>query len=488
MKSKKQIHVKLYLVGIILVCLLNFLFSCKKDPSIPVFGDYPNEVGKIIANKCATPGCHNNSSYQAAANLNLSSFKTLFQGSSNGSPVIPFRSDFSSLCYFINTYSDLGPINNPSMPVNGAVLSKEEVNTIKTWVNQGAPDINGNIMWADNPNRKKYYVLNQGCDVVTVFDANTQLPMRYITVGNKTNTPELPHMIKISPDGQYWYVVFVANTILQKYKTSDDSFVGEINLGNDQNWNTITISNDSKKAYCVSWQASSRLAIIDIEHMVLLHNVGGGNFSDAHGVALNSSNDTIYITRQTGNYIYKIDTALNNGFQEVSLDGNLPNQTSSLDPHEITFSPDGTKYFVSCQKSNEVRVMNTNNDALLHTISTGQYPLEFAKSIIRNKLYVTCENDPGTSNTLGSVTVIDMTTYQSSNYHVGYQPHGIAIDETNGYLIVANRNILSNGPAPHHTGVCGRNGFVNYFDINTMQLLSKKTEVASDPYSVIVRP
>jgi hypothetical protein len=39
-------------------------------------------------------------------------------------------------------------------------------------------------MWSDNPNRKKYYVLNQGCDVVTVFDAETQLPMRYITVGN----------------------------------------------------------------------------------------------------------------------------------------------------------------------------------------------------------------------------------------------------------------------------------------------------------------
>jgi hypothetical protein len=37
-------------------------------------------------------------------------------------------------------------------------------------------------------------------------------------------------MIRTSPDGQYWYVVFVANNILQKYKTSDDSFVGEVNL------------------------------------------------------------------------------------------------------------------------------------------------------------------------------------------------------------------------------------------------------------------
>jgi DNA-binding beta-propeller fold protein YncE len=84
--------------------------------------------------------------------------------------------------------------------------------------------------------------------------------------------------------------------------------------------------------------------------------------------------------------------------------------------------------------------------------------------------------------------VIDMTTYQSTKYMVGYEPHGIAIDETNGFVIVASRNTGVTGPVPHHTGVCGRNGFVNYFNINTMQLLSKKTEVAADPYSVSIRP
>jgi YVTN family beta-propeller protein len=283
-------------------------------------------------------------------------------------------------------------------------------------------------------------------------------------------------------------VVFVANNILQKYRTSDDSFVGEVSLGAYQNWNTIAISNDSKRAYCVAWQANSRLAIVDLENMSLKYNVGGGNFTDAHGVALNKTNDTIYITRQTGNYIFKIDTALN-GFSEVVIDGSgIPNQTSSLDPHEIIFSPDGSKYFVTCQKSNEVRVLNTANDVLLQTINTGQYPLEFVMSSSKNKLYVVCQDEPSSiPNTKGCVTVIDMTTYQSSNHSVGYQPHGIALDEVNGYVIVASRN-LANGPTPHHTGVCGRNGFVNYFNINTMQLLSKKTEVASDPYSVFVRP
>ena len=488
MKKHKHISLKNSLVVFSFSLLFIVFYSCVKDPAIPVFGDYPEEVGEIFANKCSTPGCHNSASYKACADLNLSSFTTLFQGSNNGSPVIPYRSDFSSLCYFINTYEELGPINAPTMPINANALSKSEVQIIKNWIENGAPDINGHVMWSDNPNRKKYYVLNQGCDVVTVFDAATQLPMRYITVGNNPLVSESPHMIRTSPDGKYWYVVFVANNILQKYRTSDDSFVGEVSLGAYQNWNTIAISNDSKRAYCVAWQANSRLAIVDLENMSLKYNVGGGNFTDAHGVALNKTNDTIYITRQTGNYIFKIDTALN-GFSEVVIDGSgIPNQTSSLDPHEIIFSPDGSKYFVTCQKSNEVRVLNTANDVLLQTINTGQYPLEFVMSSSKNKLYVVCQDEPSSiPNTKGCVTVIDMTTYQSSNHSVGYQPHGIALDEVNGYVIVASRN-LANGPTPHHTGVCGRNGFVNYFNINTMQLLSKKTEVASDPYSVFVRP
>ena len=189
---KKQIQISRRNLLIIFSFLFTFIlfFSCTKDPAIPVYGDYPEAVGKIFANKCATPGCHNSSSYKACADLDLSSFSSLFKGSNNGSPVIPFRSDFSSLCYFINTYEELGPINAPTMPINGNALSKAEVETIKNWIDNGAPDINGNIKWSDNPNRKKYYVLNQGCDVVTVFDAETQLPMRYITVGNKNGIPE----------------------------------------------------------------------------------------------------------------------------------------------------------------------------------------------------------------------------------------------------------------------------------------------------------
>lgn len=479
---------KYYFIKISFIGILFFIFSCTKDSAPLKLGDYPTEVGKIMVFKCATQGCHNNTSYEAAAGLNLSSYSNLFKGSTNGSPIIPYRSDFSSLCYFINTYAEYGLTNLPTMPLNENALSKSEVKTIKDWIDNGAPDINGNIMWSDNPSRKKYYVLNQGCDVVTVFDTETQLPIRCISVGNKPNVAESPHMIKVSPDGNYWYVVFVGNNILQKFKTSDDSFVSEINLGTQQNWNTITISDDGKKGYCMAWP-NGNIAVVNLQTMQLIHyftNV----FINGHGTALNKTNDTLYVTSQTGNFIYKIDTGFNIPPIQIRLDPTqIPSSTSSLDPHEITFSPDGTKYFVSCQNSNEIRVLSTIGDNLLQVIPTGIYPLEMAKSYSTNKLYVTCQDDPNSNPKIkGSVTAIDMNSYAYTNYKVGYQPHGIAIDELNGYVIVASRNYNTSGPTPHHSGVCGRNGFVNYFNLFTMELLNKKTEVASDPYSITIRP
>lgn len=484
-KIKHQLTL-LLLTGVSITLVIS---SCTKDSAPPLFGDYPTEIGKIFTYRCATSGCHNESSAGGAAGLSLATYASLFKGSVNGSPVIPYRSDFSSLCFFINTFDDLGPKNQPTMPLNSNPLSRSEVETIKAWIDAGAPDINGNVMWADNPNRKKYYVLNQGCDVVTVFDADTQLPMRYITVGNNAGIAEIPHRIEVSHDGQYWYVIFTGNSIMQKYRTSDDSFVASVSLGPYQNWSSMIISNDDKRAYCISWQPGSRLAVVDLENMVLKNNVGGGNFIDGHGVALNKNNDTLYITKQYGNYIYKIDTALN-GFNEIIIDGSSSTVGSpgTIDPHEIMFSPDGSKYFVSCQASNEVRVMSTHGDHLLQVINTGTFPQEMAKSVTKNKLYISCSEGMSGSNTRGSVTVIDMGTNAATIYPVGYQPHGIALDEANGYVIVASRNVNTSGPAPHHSSVCGRNGFVNYFDLNSMQLLDKKTEVASDPYSVSVRP
>lgn len=464
-------------------------FSCTKDKAYPLMGGFPTEVGTIFSYKCSVAGCHNAQSFGAASGLNLISWSALFQGANSGSPVIPFRSDFSSLCYYVNTNPAMGIVNKPTMPLNGKPLSDAEVKTLRDWIDAGAPDINGKIMWADDPQRPKFYVANQGCDVVTVFDARTNLPMRYITVGNKPNIAESPHKIAVSPDGQYWYVLFVGNNILQKYRTADNTLVAELALGPDQNWNTMTISANGTKGYCISWQSSSRLASVDLVHMQVIQYMGGFA-TPVHGSCLNKTNDTLYVTSQTGNFIYKLDTGLASINQVVLQPGQPINTSSSLDPHEIMLSPDGTKYFVTCQKSNEVRVMSVATNQLIQSIPCGVFPQEIAMSPLKNKIFVTCMEDSVTFGSgRGVLSMIDMSSYQVSNYKVGYMPHGVGVNEALGYIYVSSRNIFTSGPTPHHTSVCGgRNGFVNYFNLATMQLLTKKTEISSDPYGLAVKP
>lgn len=479
-----MIRKSLYIFSSLLIALA---FSyCRKDVGKSILGNYPNEIGKIIIYKCATSGCHNDASYMACDGLNLSSWENLFKGSNSGSPVIPYSSKFSSLCYFINTYPDLGIINKPTMPFTSAPLSRDEVTLIKNWIDAGAPDVNGFVKWSDNPNRKKIYVTNQGCDVVTVFDSETMLPIRFVEVGNNPGI-EVPHMVKVSPDGKYWYVVFVNNNILQKFRCSDDVLVGTAYLGANFDWNTLTITKDSKKAFCVAWTSNGHIASVDLDQMKLIRNYGG--FVFPHGAALTAANDTLYVTAQTGNFLYKLDTAFAITPVQVSLDGLPPSTTSSLDAHEIILSPDSTTFYITCQKINKICWFDIGTNTTITNIATGVYPQEMVISKAKNKMYISCPYDSVTFlGNYGCVYEMNLLNNTMTPIRVGSMPHGIGVDETKNTLYVASRNILSNGPAPHHTGVCaGRNGFVQTVNMSTHQVSTKRTEISIDPYSVNVR-
>ncbi len=477
---------RLFSVCVIVIILCN---GCTHDKGIPDYNNYPDDIGKIFFTRCATAGCHTDDSKGAAAGLSLESWDRLFEGGTGGSSVIPFRYEYSTLFSSINTFSNLGITGLPAMPFNQEHLTREEVVLMKNWINNGAPDRNGIVKFADNSNRKKFYVANQGCDVVTVFDQETLLPMRYIDVGNTAGT-ESPHMVKVAPDGQFWYVVSLQGNSLQKYRTSDDSFVGEAILG-VKNWNTFSISNDGQKAYIIDWGNNGDIAEVDLNSLAVAHNNG---YNYPHGSCLNPAGDTLYVTQQTGSSrLYKIPVNYFSTFTEINLYTTPP--ANSLNPHEVLFSPDGTKYFVTCQGSSELRIFQQGTDLLLAIIPVGSLPSEMAVSASKNYLFVSCPEDtvsfPGRR---GAVWVIDINTDAAiKTIYTGHQPHGLAVDDDKNRVYVANRNATQDGPAPHHAGVCGgRNGYVTFIDMSTLTLLKqgtndKKIEISVDPYSVAVR-
>jgi DNA-binding beta-propeller fold protein YncE len=162
-----------------------------------------------------------------------------------------------------------------------------------------------------------------------------------------------------------------------------------------------------------------------------------------------------------------------------------------LKPHDALFHPDGSKYFVTCQNTDEVRVYNSANDKLLAVIPTGDFPQELAISTKRNLLFVSCmEDESSFINTKGSVYVIDMASLMVvKKLNSGYQPHGLAVDDQQDLLLIANRNASIDGPAPHHTTECGgRNGYVTYANLSTLEMVTnRKIEVSVDPYFISIR-
>ncbi|MGI9192277.1 MAG: c-type cytochrome domain-containing protein [Chitinophagaceae bacterium] len=467
--------------------------ACRVDPPQTQTA-YPVEIERIMLTRCAQSGCHNNQSAVNAANLNLSSFTDLLKGGNSGAVVVPFSPEQSTLFQFINTYNDLGPIAKPTMPINLPPLSREEVLLIKNWILKGCPNRNGEIPFSSNAaTRPKAYISNQGCDGVSIVDAETRLVMRYVKIGGNLTQIENPHCLRVSPNKQSWYVCYSSGQYFDAFDAVADTLRQRTFLGNG-NWNILKVTPDSRYVSVTDFSNNGKWIEMDAQTLAIRRSISGnGILTFPHGIAYSKTQDTVYVTAQYGNMIYRLIPAIPQ-IDAISLQpGQAPVTTPQLlDPHEVLMSPNYQYYFITCQASNEVRVMRTGYDTLVAVIPTGTYPLEMALSAKRNELYVVCQedNNPNYPGFKGSVYVIDMQTYAVKRkiYERFYQPHGIAVDDTRGELYVASRNADPNGPAPHHVSACdGRNGFFHVLDLTSYQVLRASSELSVDPYSLDVK-
>lgn len=487
---------------LLFVFLFPWLTACEYDvlEQPTQAGLYPAEIENILISRCATPGCHTPVSKDAAGGLDLSSWEAMFRGTNNGSVTIPFRSDFSLLCYYTNVDSGLGLVAQPTMPINGTPLSTLEYLKLRDWIDAGAPDRTGTVKYSGDPLRHKFYVVNQGCDVATVFDADSRMAMRMVDLGvlPGASPPESPHNIKVTPDGKYWVVVFLNADMVQVFDATTDQSVKTIPIGGGVagGWNTVVVSKDSKKAYAVDY-TNGRIAFVDLiagtSQTKGPFPITGNSAPNLHGIALSRNDDTLYVTCQEISRILKIPVNDPAGYEEVNINPLGPWQLPfPMKPHELVFSPDYSKYFITCQDTNvnQVRVFSTSTDQLVQVIPVGKVPLEMALSTSRNVLFVTNTEDDFYPDVTGSISVIDLASLtEIKRIKVGWQPHGIAVDEIKDVVYVANRN-FTGGPAPHHSASCaGKNGYMSIIRLSTLQRdLDFRPEVSVDPYAVSVRP
>jgi len=467
--------------------------------------DFPSDVGKIMIGKCAISGCHNAASYQNCNGLLLDTWAHLFNGSNNGASVIAYSPKYSPLLYFVNTDSSRGTVAIPVMPQSTTAmpqspLTADEYATLKNWITSGAPDKDGNIPFAANPDtRQKIYITQQGCDLVAVIDAKSNLVMRYIPVGMNASTIESPHSISMSSDGKFACVSFLAGTYIQKIDTRTDTVVASMPVGIGS-WNIVYIAPGDTSLIATDWVGDGMVIFGNATTMQMepwLTGKGSGLFVYPHGITTNAAADTVFVTAQYGNVVYRYSPTLPY-YTTVSLNGKPPATTNAGDstspnPHEITMSPDYSKYFVSCQGTNEVRVLDAHSNAILDSIPVGTFPQEMAISLTHPYLFVACMEDAANPLTgrRGSVYVINYNTFEvvAKLYGDFYQPHDLGVDDINGTIYIASTNANPSGPAPHHATACGgRAGWYTIYDLNKLQPKNNiRYEMTVMPYSVGVR-
>lgn len=473
-------------IHLVAVIFLVQLSSCTYDNFGPAYDTgFPQSVENIVITRCAVTGCHTDNDKDAAAGLSFETWNSMFKGGRGGATVIPFRTDFSTLMYYTNTYPDFGSISlQPVMPFGSQKLSYDEVALLYNWIQRGAPDKNDFVKFSDHQDKQKFYICNRGCDVVTVLDAESGLAMRYIDVGIRDDIEE-PVMVKVSPDKLFWYVIFYHGTVIQKFRTADNSYVGQINIGTGF-WTSITITNDSRKAFITDAQPNGKIIYVDLENMQTITSWTSGLIYP-YDSFVDSSSSVLFVAPQQGNYIYKINITdpFSPVINEVPLETGAPvDYNSSLDPSSILFNADETKYFVTCLMSSELRIMQTSNDSLLSVIPLASNPSRLYLSSSTPYLFVSCMGAPNTNHVSAIYVINAQTNSYVTDLYAGNESRGIVMDEAGKKLYVANRNVT--GGSAHHAPLCsGKNGYITIIDVNTLQLLPDyKAEVSVEPYDI----
>lgn len=474
-----------------MTCVL--VAGCRGESVEELEGDYPEEIAVILRNTCATPGCHTTQSAAGAGGLNLETYHDLFEGCRGGSPVVPYSPDLSFLLYSINTDTSLGPILLPTMPLNQTSLSAEEYNTLQQWISAGAPNASGVEAFPAEEDRRKWYIGHNDCDQVAVFDAESQQVMRYVTIGNNPDFVEEVADIQVTPDGEDWFLVFGnTNNYIQRYSSLTDAKVADIVLG-DYFWDAVVFSPDSRLAFVSNnyWQ---KLAVVDLSSNSLL----GTPIAFPQpilGTAVHPGRKEIYLIRHRNQGLYVVDYNDEGGLsnrREVDLVQSAPFEgAAGIAPQQIFFLPDGSKFFVTCWNSQEVRAYDGQTNALLEVISVPSAPQKMAYSESTDHLFVSCSDDTiswgGAPLKRGSVVAINTTQLQAEQIiYAGFQPHAMWVDEASGILVVPNRNNNVLGPASHHSSSCGeKNGYVTLIDLQTLELVPDyKSEILADPIAI----
>lgn len=489
--KKKVILVISAICGVLAVNSINFM-GCDSG-GLTATGEpvsFTRDIQPILAQNCNFPGCHNSTDKQSG--IDLTSWAALMKNGSNfGAEVVPYNSQWSHIVQHINRVdTNISPFSEPLMPkillpyTQGLPISGNHVLKIVDWINQGAKNDNGEVAFQNIQN--KAFITNQASDLVAVVNLDNNHLIRLINVGGRDNINQpldAPHVITVDNQGRYFYVSLIAEGYMEKYDAHTYQQTGRIFIGTSPAH--IVISSDGNTGYITDFTSSGSIKVFDTQTMTITNSITELRMNRPHGLRLSHNGNLLFTATTTSEFLYVINTSNNEVENVVQVDPTVPpggGGTTNFVPYQVAITPDDNFAYVSCRKSNDVRVFDIQTRTFILNIPTGLNPLALEISPDGRWCYV-----PNQAS--NSVTVIDLltNTVVKTISNVGAQPHKIDFTADGHYAYVTCES--TSGGFVHHPATSGKKpGTTAVIDVWAGHNKIKDIEMASYPAGICITP
>jgi YVTN family beta-propeller protein len=491
---KSLIHISLFSVII-------FLLSGCENSQSPQLGEpvkFSRDILPIFEQNCNFPGCHNSADKQAG--IDLTSWDALMKrGSNYGAEIVPFNSYWSHLVQHINRIdTNISAFSEPLMPktlrpyTEGQPLLSNQLLKITEWINQGAKNDYGEVAFSNITN--KAFITNQASDLIAVVNLDNNFLIRLIETGgrNNTNQPlDAPHVIIVDKQARYFYVSLIAEGYIEKFDVMTYQKVGRMQAGTSPAH--IVISADGSYGYFSNFDVTPNpekcVKRFDTQTMTITNVITDDSrpfgMWQPHGLRLTNDGKLLLCATERGEFLYVINTADNQIIDAVRVDPSVPlngSGTGNFIPYQVAVTPDDKFAYVSCLKSNDVRVFDITSRTFIQNIAVGLNPLALEISPDGRWCYVPNRNS-------NSVSVIDLQTNSvvKTISNIGAQPHKIDFTANSRFAYVTCESV--SGTFVHHPTTSGkRPGTTAVIDVLNGHIKIKDIEMASFPAGISITP
>ncbi|TLY33584.1 MAG: YncE family protein [Ignavibacteria bacterium] len=454
---------------------------------------FSKHVQPIFLSGCAVSGCHDRpapgdnlpagtgSAGPDSEQFSLANWQDFFIGRDHGDLVVPYRGNKSHVIYHLNSDTLLAPVSVPHMPpVAGISIPPLQLGVIMRWIDEGAPDDYGAVAFTVDP-QGKVLVTNQAEDLVAVIDIAANLVARYIQAGVANvfiQPPAAPHNVTVDKAHGYYYVNLVGGGKVLKFRLADNAKLGEVSgiLSPTQ----VALSESGDTGYVAQFASGvNSIRLFDTRSMALVGELSALYVDKPHGVQLTPDRRELWVTGNLSDNIMVVNLQ-DFSTKLIQLNNQAPGSGGALLPYQTVMTPDNKFVYVSCQLSNEVRLVSRDSMAVVKVIPVGRYPLILAISPDGRYVYSANRN----SNSVSVIrTGVDSVVETIAD--VGPQPHGIDITADGRFAYVSCENVTAAVPPHHPTSGSKVPGFVAVVDLAINQVV-KTIEVGAFAAGVAV--